>query len=454
MENLKKNVNLKIVVLIILAFFVVSLLSLTETVRKYKEEKQLIQNEYNKSMYETVGYIKNVEAELAKLQVTNTKSLQITTLANIWKQSNLAKDHFESLPLEQASLDNTSKYLAQLSDYAYFLMRGITLEEKMTEEKYQNLSKLYTECKNISLVMSNIYNDLNEGKIEWDELQQKGNDALKNTNLTETVSSFAQIGKTFQQYEGLIYDGAFSDHILNAKPKSLSDTECTKEEAMEFIQKVFREEEIETITFKGESNGKIDLYLFDLKLKSSTITRSISITKQGCKLYLMIGDRKVESENIVMQSAIQKAKEFLQKIGVENVEETYYLKTENMVIINFAAMQEDILLYPDLIKVKVALDNGEICSIESQGYLFNHVIREDVTPKISMEEAKKVVSKQVRIETETLVVIPTESQNEVLCYEFKGKVEDREVLVYINAATGLEEKVLLILETPGGTLTM
>lgn len=453
MSKIISKINLKIFLCIVLVILVILTVTLVEVLKKYSIQKQLVQNEYNKAMYETVGYIKNVESELAKFEVTTTNSLMVTTLADIWKQSNLAKENFEALPLEQASLDNTSKYLAQLSDYSYFLMKQLTLGNKITEENYSNISKLYTECKNISLVMTNIYNDLNSGKIHWDELQEKGNEELKNTQITETVSSFAQIGKTFQEYEGLIYDGAFSDHLLTSTPKSLGDKEYTEEQAKKYIEKIF-ENNIEYIQSKGESNGKIDLYVFDVKLKDSDMVRNISITKKGCKLYLMISDRKIEKENIVMQAAIDKGIEFLKRLGIDNVEETYYLKTDNMVIINYAAKQDNILLYPDLVKVKIALDNGEVCSVESQGYIFNHIYREDISPIISKDEARKVVSKNVKVLEESLVIIPTESQNEILCYEYKGQVEDRNVLIYINAKTGNEEKVLLLLETPGGTLTI
>ena len=199
MENKKEN-NIKIIIVIIAAIFIVGILSISEIYRKYRSQKQLVQNEYNKALYETVGYVKNVESELAKFQVTSTKELQVTTLASIWKQSNLAKDNFEALPFEESSQDNTSKYLTQLSDYSYFLMKQVISDESITDENYENISNLYTDCKNLSLVMSNIYNDLNAGNIKWDELEQKGNEELKQTKISDTISSFAQIGKTFQQY--------------------------------------------------------------------------------------------------------------------------------------------------------------------------------------------------------------------------------------------------------------
>ena len=53
-----------------------------------------------------------------------------------------------------------------------------------------------------------------------------------------------------------------------------------------------------------------------------------------------------------------------------------------------------------------------------------------------------------------MAIIPTEWKTEILCYEFKGKVDEREFLVYINVETGKEEDILVILDTPGGTLTV
>ena len=36
---------------------------------------------------------------------------------------------------------------------------------------------------------------------------------------------------------------------------------------------------------------------------------------------------------------------------------------------------------------------------------------------------------------------------------FKGKIEDTDFLVYINTENGREENILVIIDTPNGTLT-
>ena len=453
-NELKQKINKK--ALGVGVFMVFGALSIfgVEMTNNFKRQKQASEDEYNRAMYEMVGYISNVESELAKLQITNTPKMTSTTLASIWKQSNLAKENLEELPSTQNSMSKASKYLSQVSDYSYSLLKKTTQNEKLNDEEYATIAKLYKSSQDLGSIMTDIYNDLNDGRIRWDELKKVSDEKLSQSEEVTTVSNIEKIGKNFQEYEGLIYDGAFSDHLLNMQPKSLSNNEVTKDQAKENIIKIFKEENIEMLEELEDSNGTIDLYSFKLKLKNEPDIKNISMTKKDGKLYLMISDRKVEEEKISMEEAESKGLEFLNSIGIDNVKENYYLKTENFAIINYAALQNNVVLYPDLVKVKVALDTGEVCSVEAQGYIFNHTKRDDITPTISIEKARKSINKNLNILSEGVAIIPTESKSEVLTYEFKGKIDEREFLIYVNAKAGEEEKILFILKTEGGTLTM
>ena len=135
------------------------------------------------------------------------------------------------------------------------------------------------------------------------------------------------------------------------------------------------------------------------------------------------------------------------------MKETYYLKEGGVVTINYVYEQDGVVVYPDLIKLKVALDNGEILGMETSGYLNNHTVRDVSKAKISKEQAKSNLNKKLKITSEGLAIIPTEWKTEILCYEFKGKINDTDFLVYINAETGREENILVIIDTPNGILT-
>ena len=164
-------------------------------------------------------------------------------------------------------------------------------------------------------------------------------------------------------------------------------------------------------------------------------------------------NRDVLSEVLSQEEADNKAKEYLEKQGFKNMKETYYLKQSGIVTINYAYVQDDVIMYPDLIKVKVALDDGEILGIETTGYLNSHTERDLKETKVTVEEAKESLNKDLTIESEELAIIPTEWKTEVLCWEFEGNVEGLDFIVYVNAETGKEEDILIITNTPNGTLT-
>lgn len=451
LNKLKKKVNKKVLNVAIFMTFGALIIFSLEMTNNFKRQKNLVQDEYNKSIYLAVSYINNVEVDLAKLLVTSTPKMSAVTLADIWKQANLAKECLEQIPVGQNSMANASKYLTQVSDFSYTLMKQNISDIKLTEEEYEKLKHIYEDSSKLSSKMSDIYDDLNAGRIKWDELEKIGNEKLPDNDISNSIS---EVGKTFQNYEGLIYDGAFSDHLLSSEPKFLSQKEISEDDAKKYIEEVIlNDEKIEKIEFKGESNGKIELYNFDVTLDSKQ-KRTISITKNDCKLYLMIGDKKVKEQNISVDEAKKRGMEFLNKLGIDNMIETYYQKTENMIVINYAATQDDVILYPDLIKVKISLDDGKVYGVEAAGYIFNHTTRNNLKPSISQEKAKSILNSSLEIISSDMALIPTESNSEILTYEFKGKIDNREFLIYINADNAREEKVLLVIDNKNGVLTM
>jgi germination protein YpeB len=134
--------------------------------------------------------------------------------------------------------------------------------------------------------------------------------------------------------------------------------------------------------------------------------------------------------------------------------DTYYIKEDNTATINYAYKQDDVTIYPDLIKLKIALDNGEVVGFESKGYLSAHTTRTLPKPKLTPQQARGAINSKMQVLSTGLAIIPTDYKTEIFTYEFKGKLNNRDFLVYINAETGKEENILMIIDTPNGILTM
>lgn len=135
------------------------------------------------------------------------------------------------------------------------------------------------------------------------------------------------------------------------------------------------------------------------------------------------------------------------------MEKSYYTEQGNILTVNFAFEQDHVLCYPDLIKVSVALDNGTITGFESHGWIMNHQIRSFDSDTLSTEVARQTLSPHLQVVAHRMALIPTDGQNEVFCHEFKCQTEENtHILVYINATSGNEEQILLLLEDAHGTL--
>ena len=181
--------------------------------------------------------------------------------------------------------------------------------------------------------------------------------------------------------------------------------------------------------------------------------KSIAVSQKGGHIVYMNYYREVKEEKINPDQALEIGKKFLEEKGYSNMKETYYMMQSGNIVINYAYMQDDVTVYSDLIKLKIALDNGEILGMELAGYLNCHEERNIDKDIISKEKAKENLNKEIEIISEGLAIIPTEFLTEILCWEFKGKVDDNEFIVYINAKNGEEEDILMIINTPNGTLT-
>lgn len=452
LNTMKKNYLYGIMILLIIVSIVLGYFL-------YRENKQYTtatHNQYNFALYELIDYVQDVENYLAKAMITSTPEHGAETLSKVWREANLAQVYLAQLPVSSTELANTAKFLNQVSEYSYSLSRKNIYNEELSQEDLDNLKQLHDYSRELKNTLDQLSTDMNEGRINWDELTKDTEIAFAQQVDNLSASTFKNLDENFGEYAGLIYDGAFSEHMESADKKGLTGEEIDEEKAKQIAKDFIGEDKISELNSNGLiENGDIQVFDFSAKVENGDDNNplTISISKKGGHIVNMNYNRQIDIEAISQDDANKIGKEFLKSRGIENMKETYYLKEGGVVTINYAYEQNGVVVYPDLIKLKVALDNGEILGMETSGYLNNHTVRDISKAKISKEQAKSNLNKNLEITSEGLAIIPTEWKTEILCYEFKGKINDTDFLVYINAETGREENILVIIDTPNGILT-
>ena len=419
------------------------------------KEKYITLNEnvYNESFVGLVNYMNNIENFLAKLQISKSSNLATESLVQIWKEASLASQNISKLPNTEDDLQNISKFLNQLSDYSYSLSRKTIDGEDLTDDDLKKIKEIHVMSKDIENSLNELTEELNYGTLKWSDFEKNS------TEYAQTVDSFnifSNLDTNLKEYEGLIYDGAYSDHVSKENKKGLTGKEFSEEDAKSKIRGFFRDKNIEKIDSNGLiENIEIPYYNFDVKFYNDDVKINIAISKKGGHILEFNSDYKIKESKISIDEAKNKGKEFLDGHGYASMKETYYINQNNILTVNYAYLDNNgVVCYPDLIKLKVSLEDGRILGLEAYGYINSHYDRTFEEKVITIEEIKENLNPNIEILSIGEAVIPTEWKTEIYVYEVKGKVDDMNFLLYINTKTGKEENILMILETEAGVLTI
>ncbi|MBE7027450.1 MAG: germination protein YpeB [Ruminococcaceae bacterium] len=450
MEKLSKNKNRlrggRAALIVVAAFFIAATVFQTFKVRALSQQTE---NHYMAAFSDLCDYMDNIDVYTKKILLARGEK-QIQALATqIYMETAAAKTNLSQLPLSDINLDNTSKFLVQTGDYMMFLSSKAQRGEEVTQNEFKNISALSDYAEKLSGSLEELRGRIYSGEITFSQSKSVMSQADEKT----VPSEISGLENGFMEYPSLIYDGPFSDHMTNKTSDYLKyKGQITGKMALRAAEEYLGKDRAEGLNVTDEGGGTIETYILTGNDKDKNF--QIALTKQGAKILWMLDSRDVGKAKIDVNDARRFAKAFLIKAGYNDMTESYYEEANNIATLNYAYEQDGVKIYSDLIKVKVALDNGEILGIEATGYLMNHKERELEGELIGEEEAKKRAGTHLSVTDIKLAVIPLESGTEVLCYELKGAFDDRNYLIYVNAKTGEDEKILLLLESDSGVLTV
>ena len=438
----------KIIITICSVLTVLSIALATTLSVSYSNEakvyKTQLNSTYQSDFYTLTDTINNIETDLSKTLVTQNSGIQEKYLIEICSLCKMAQNSLSSLPLNHQSLLNTYKFVNQLGGFCYVLNENILSSKSITQDDLLQLKKLHESSQQIKSDLNELVNLINSGYSIVDNIS----DPQIKTNSFSNEFNF-MYDETID-YPSLIYDGPFSDSTEHKQIKGLSEKEITQTEAELKIKQYFSDYEI---NFVGESvGGDFDTYNFELK--NGDISGYAQITKRDGLLLQFATNEQSLSHNKNINECEILAKNFLNKIGFNDVVSVWSAESDSFVYCNLTYKVLDVIIYPDMIKVKINQENGNIVGIEARSWAFNHIERTDLSPLISQDEAKEKINKNLDILSTNLCVIPAEYLGENLAWEFKCIYDGAIYYDYVDAKTGEELKVLKVIQTDNGDLLM
>ncbi len=393
-----------------------------------------------KAFYETCELTEAMSVNFRKLLVAGETGQQQALLNDIALQTQGALSNLALLPLGQETVSATLKFINQAGDFATTLSVRLAGGGELTAEDLEAMERLSQSAAGFSVGMGRLLDRYERGEAVFDAADY---DATGRESLYPITGTAAD-------YPVLLYDGPFSDGRADGEFKGLAGLSEIDEPAARQALSAFIGGNPE-IEFTGESAIPVDCY--EYTLRAGNYTLDAGVTKAGGQVLYMLYGGQAGEVLLSDRQAVDAARAFLLSRGYGEMELSYASRFDGILTANFAAVQNGVVLYPDLVKVQVSLSDGAVVGLEAAGYLMNHVPREIALPALTEQDAVARIGGVLTPLSARLCVIP-ENTAEALCWEVKASSGADTFLVYIDAMTGVERRLMQVIEDENGALVM
>ena len=234
----------------------------------------------------------------------------------------------------------------------------------------------------------------------------------------------------------------FEDSFVANMPK-ISENEA-KQKAMEY----FADYNIQSMHMTGRSEEGAPSFTFEMT-DAENRAYYCSITEQGGLLSMFSSYDAVTPKNYSQEECIAIGKAFLEKCGYNNMEAIWTSECGNEINVQFAYVQDGVVLYADTIDVKVCNNRGLPTGMIAQTFIKNHKKRDIGKAKLAQSTVEKNAAAKMKLFGTRLALLPQEGA-EVLTYEIRGDYGDRSYVVFVDADTGKMVEIYTVSTTDRG----
>ncbi|WP_176717353.1 germination protein YpeB [Vulcanibacillus modesticaldus] len=397
------------------------------------------ENQYQRAFHNLNFHLNKLQEELGKALAVNSSKQISASLANVWRLAYSAQSDLGQLPLVLLPFSKTEEFLSKIADFSYRILIRDMNNEPITEKEYKTLKFLYQSSKEIKSELQNVQEKVIDNQLRWMDVELALAQEDKKMDNT-IIDGFKTIDKRVEEFPetdwgpGLNLTKNSEDKGSRLKGKTITKDEA-KKIAIAFL-KIKPDVKIDV-----ETNGKgADFPKFSVQVQGKT-SAYLEITKVGGNVVWMIKNREIKKKVLSADQGVEKAEIFLKNHQYKDMIPVTIDEYDNSLIINYVCQDNNVVIYPDKVSIKVALDNGEVVGFQSTDYIFNHKKREIPSPKISKDEVLDYVNPNLKVTSIRLAVINNIDDIEVLTYEVMGELDENVYRIYINAENGNEEGV-------------
>ncbi|MFD1774137.1 germination protein YpeB [Paenibacillus rhizophilus] len=400
------------------------------------------ENQYQRAFHDLSYHVERLHGELGNTLAVNSTSdgMHRKSLTNVWRLTSEAQNEINQLPLTMLPFSKTEEFLSKISNFSYKAAVRDFTTKPLTDGEMKNMMALYKNSGEISKDLQEVQNKVITNHLRWMDVES----ALASEKKAEDntiIDGFKTVDKRVSAYPELdwgpsvasVYDKR-SVKKLTGPPVSADDI---RRKALKYAD-AGRGAKVQVT-----ENGKdTEWASYTATVSGAKETVSMDFTTKGGLLISYNNNREVGRPKVSMEEAADKAGEFLERKGYSNMVPVSADRFDNLGNFTFVTEQDGVLIYPEKITVRSGLDTGDVTGFQSSDYVGEHQANRKIPkPGMSLAEARKKLNPGLREMYNRLAWIENDDGEEVLTYEFGGRINGSQYRIYLNASTGIEESV-------------
>ncbi|TMU86737.1 germination protein YpeB [Bacillus sp. BHET2] len=399
------------------------------------------ENNYQRAFHELTYQVDLLHDKIGATLAMNSRKSLSPALADVWRLTSQAHSDVGQLPLTLLPFNKTEEFLSNIGDFSYRVAVRDLDKNPLSEKEYKSLENLYKQSADIQNQLRKVQHLVMENNLRWMDVElalASGDEQTDNT----IIDGFKTVEKNVTGYDEASFGTTTSvnSERKNQNFKKLKGKEISKEEAVRILRKYSGIPKSKDAKVSKSGKGS-DYKFFSVSIGNGNTEASMDVTQKGGYPIWYINNRKIKEIKISLNKAAGKATDFLEENEFKNLELFESAQYDNIGIFTYVTVLDGVRIYPDSVKIKVALDNGQIVGFAAEEYLKNNHEREIPKATITKAQAQETTNPNLKIMEERQSVIVNDLNEEVLCYEFLGMLGKDTYRIFINANTGEEEKV-------------
>lgn len=428
---------------ILIIFLTVSIVATAYWGYKEHEAKNALlihaENNYQRSFHELSYHIDLLHDQIGTSLAMNSSEKLSPQFVEIWRITSEALSNVSQLPLTLLPFFKTEEFLSNIGQFTYQTAIRDLDNEPLNQDEIKALQNLYGQAEEIKDELRQLQYTVLNNQLRWMDVelalvtddQSQEQPIIDGLRVVEEdmMNEFALENEQVAPFATDLED---SGQFIKGKKKSEEDLRL-------FTKKLFQiEDDLEINVSKSGDGATVPFYTVQYEDGKNVY---MDITEKGAHPIHILVDKEINEATLSLNDGLMEAENYLQQFNYKDMTFLESKQFDSIGVYTFVHLQDDVRIYPDLIQMKIALDDGELVGLNAREYVVNHRKRKLKQPNITVEEAREKLNTNVHIHEEHIALIKNDLGEDVIVYEFLGELQDETYKIFVNAMNGKEEKI-------------